>query len=273
MQNQTFDQRMRQKAQGERWGASAQAQGRLEKAMRKGVQQQKPAAASNGWPRAIAWAAAAAAVVLMIIMIHPPADLTDGSAVLSAVGLGPTPVPVTVPQGTVDFTVENRMLKAQATFSNHTGDIWLIAWSADPSGDVRSVLEPTELIWLETGITFRDHADWRLNGQWTEKAEETKWHFEGYRVAAEVLHWIEGEWLLPGSEGYEEQQMLIEDAFVNGALILAPGDWPEGTSGEMQLVLPDGYQQEHPEMDALTYYMQNGLLELAVAESHPAPER
>ena len=67
--------------------------------------------------------------------------------------------------------------------------------------------------------------------------------------------------------------MLIEDAFVNGALILAPGDWPEGTSGEMQLVLPDGYQQEHPEMDALTYYMQNGLLELAVAESHPAPER
>ena len=89
MQNQTFDQRMRQKAQGERWGASAQAQGRLEKAMRKGVQQQKPAAASNGWPRAIAWAAAAAAVVLMIIMIHPPADLTDGSAVLSAVGLGP----------------------------------------------------------------------------------------------------------------------------------------------------------------------------------------
>ena len=41
------------------------------------------------------------------------------------------------------------------------------------------------------------------------------------------------------------------------------GDWPEGKSGEMQLVLPDSYRAAYPETDALEYYTKIGALEKA----------
>ena len=273
MINPSFDKRMKEMAHKERWTASTQAQSRLESAMHTGARSMVTGARKRKGARVALCMAAAAAVLLAVLFVQPPTDLTGEGTVLSSAGLGPTPVPVTVPQGRLDLMVENRAIKAEATFSNHTGDIWLISWNADPAGNVRTVQEPTDLIWLETGITFTDHASWTMLSPWEAVEQQPAWQYQGYRVTADVLHWIEGEWLMPGSEGYEEQQMLIEDAFANGALILAPGDWPEGTSGEMQLVVPDTYQREHPDVNALRYYTQNGLLELAVVESQPVPVR
>ena len=268
MQHQTFDEKMRLRAQNERFTPSARAQQKLEEAMRKGaIGMAKEERHRQRWPRAAAFAALAAMMLLMVVMERPPNDQWDKRAVLSAQEISATPLPVTVPEGELHMTVENRMLRAEANFSNHTGDIWLIQWNAEPSTSVERISAPTDLIWLETGITFTDTASWKMFSQWEEQSAQSEWGYTGHRVDAKVLHWIEGEWLLPGEEGYEEQQMLIEDAFANGALILAPGDWPEGTSGEMQLVLPDSYQREHPEMDALSYYTLNGMLRRAVAFS------
>lgn len=258
--NQTFDKRMRKQAQSESFTASARSQQLLKQAMLKGASSMGGKHSGAAWRRILAYTAVAAMAVAVIYMIQPPSDRWSRSAITSEHETIPTPVPVTVPEADFELSVANRMLQAQATFSNHTGDIWLLHWNAEPQVGVQRVKEATDLIWLETGISFTDEASWKLAGGWQEQPVEAEWDYTAYRVADKLLHWVEDEWLLPGSEGYEEQQMLIEDAFVNGALILSPGDWPEGTSGEMQLVLPDSFQKEHPEMDALSYYVQTGIL-------------
>lgn len=260
MNHQTFDERMRKQVQAESFTPSAHAQQRLQQAMRKGASVMGRNTGRIAWRRIMAYAVVAAMAAAVILVIQPPSDQWNRSAVTSEHLTAPTPIPVTVPEAFFEVSVSNRMLSTKATFSNHTGDIWLIKWNAEPTISAQDTKEPTDLIWLETGITFTDDASWKLAGGWNEQTLATEWDYTAYRVADRMLHWIEGEWLLPGSEGYEEQQMLIEDAFVNGALILSPGDWPDGTSGEMQLVLPDSFQKEHPEMDPLTYYAQKGLL-------------
>lgn len=260
MNHQAFDARMKQRAQKEVLTASAEAQQRFQLAMQAGAQRMKQGRGQRSWQRVLAVSTAVAMIAAAIFLIQPPSDQFNRSAVSSDQTIWNTPVPVTVPECTVGITVSNRTLHAEATLSNHTGDIWLMQWEAQPMGNVQKLAGPTGLIWLETGITFTDHASWKLTGGWEEQPAQAQWAFTGYRVEEKLLHWIEGEWLMPGSDGYEEQQMLIEDAFANGALILAPGDWPEGTSGEMQLVLPDRFQQENPSMDALSYYVQSGVL-------------
>jgi len=260
MDHQAFDARMKQRAQRETFTANADAQQRFQQAIRTGALRMNQHHGRISWQRMLAGLAAAAMIVAAIFLIQPPSDQFKHSAVVADHDLMATPVPVTVPECTVSLSVSNRMMHAEATLSNHTGDIWLMQWNAQPIRSAQKVAGPTGLIWLETDITFSDHASWKLAGGWEEQPEQARWTFTGYRVAEKLLHWIDGEWLLPGNEGYEEQQALIEDAFANGALILAPGDWPEGTSGEMQLVLPDQFQQEHPEMDALSYYVQTGVL-------------
>jgi len=260
MNHQMFDESMKKRAKAECFSASAQAQQHLQQAMRKGAAHMGAKRGRMAWRRILAYTAVAAMAAAVVLMIQPPADQWNRSAITSEHETVPTPVPVTVPQADFSVSVSNRTLHAQAAFSNHTGDIWLIHWNAEPQLSVQRLSEATDLIWLETGISFTDEASWKLSGGWQAQPVEAEWDYTAYRVAAKLLHWVEGEWLLPGSEGYEQQQMLIEDAFVNGALILSPGEWPEGTSGEMQLVLPDSFQQEHPEMDALSYYVQTGLL-------------
>lgn len=260
MNHQAFDERMKQRTQKESFTASAEAQKRFQYAVQAGAQHMNQSPAANPWQRWLALSAAVAMIAVFGFFIQPPSDQFSSSAVVSDQNLMPTPVPVTVPECEVSLSVSNRTMQARAKLSNHTGDIWLMQWDAQPSRSAQQLAGPTGLIWLETGITFVDYASWKLTGGWEEQPAQALWTFTGYRVEEKMLHWIEGEWLLPGSEGYEAQQMLIEDAFANGALILAPGDWPEGTSGEMQLVLPDSFQRAHPEMDALSYYVQTGVL-------------
>ena len=266
MNHHAFDAQMRRKAQQETLTASADSQRRFQQAMQKGATQMNQRS-SHPWKlRAAAYAASVMMIAAAIWIIQPPSDRFNRSAVTSEHSVWATTVPVTVPECKVSLSVSNRTLHAEAQLANHTGEIWLIQWNADPGENAHRMQDPTQLIWLETGITLTDQAGWRLSSGWEEQLAQAEWHFKGYRVSAQILHWIEGEWLLPGAEGYAEQQMLIEDAFENGALILAPGDWPEGTSGEMQLVLPDSYQKEHPETDALSYYVQAGLVVLEAQE-------
>ena len=260
MNHQAFDAQMKQRAQKEVLTVNAEAQQRFQLAMQAGAQRMNQSRGRISWQRVLAVSAAVAMIAAAFFLIQPPSDQFNRTAVTSDQTIWNTPVPVTVPECTVSLSVSNRMMHAEATLSNHTGDIWLMQWDAQPIRSAQKVAGPTGLIWLETGIAFSDHASWKLTGGWEEQPAQALWTFTGYRVAEKMLHWIEGEWLLPGSEGYDAQQMLIEDAFANGALILAQGDWPEGTSGEMQLVLPDSFQQEHPEMDALSYYVQTGVL-------------
>lgn len=268
MRNQTFDSQMRTRAQQETLTASQHAQIRLAQAMRRGhVQECKKR------PFRPVWAAAAAVLAALVIMltVQPPVDAwrRDGmqteqqaSFVLANGQPAATPVPVTVPKGTAAALQIGRQLQIKATFSNHTADIWLIDWQTEAENAV-SLQTPTDLIWLETEIDYTDEASWIIPKKVSanEENRQVQWSYTPYRVVADVLHWIDEEYLQPGQDGYEEQQSLIEDAFSVGALILLAGDWPDGKSGEMQLVLPDSYQAAYPEVNALEYYTKIGALE------------
>ena len=104
---------------------------------------------------------------------------------------------------------------------------------------------------LEPGASCTDRAAWPAEGE-----EAPAWRYTAYRVAAGVLHWMDGDWLRPGEDGYAAQQELITDAYENGALVLAPGDWENGMAGEMALVLPDAMGN----VSALETYLTAGLL-------------
>ena len=75
-------------------------------------------------------------------------------------------------------------------------------------------------------------------------------------MTADVLHWMDGDWLRPGEDGYAAQQALITDAYENGALVLAPGNWENGMAGPMALVLPDALGN----VSALETYLAAGLI-------------
>ena len=67
---------------------------------------------------------------------------------------------------------------------------------------------------------------------------------------------MDGDWLRPGEDGYAAQQALITDAYENGALVLAPGNWENGMAGPMALVLPDALGN----VSALETYLAGGLI-------------
>ncbi len=254
-----FDEQMRLRAQREPLTASPQARKKLAAAMQAGRQ-----TTQRTWHRPIfAAGAALAVVILQLVFIQPPLDPTPQAAILAQPDEMASPVPVTEIEARMELALENRELHATATFANHTGDIWLIRWWAQPECEMQVAHQPTKLIWLETGITFEDCAEWLPMEQ---TACSVNWGYEAYRVSASVLHWLDGDWLLPGQEGYEEQQDLIEEAFQTGALILCVGDWPDGTSGEMQLVLPDSQKG----VDPIPYYVQAGCIELATTQQQTA---
>ena len=268
MWDQTFDHQMRKKAQQETLTASQHAQIRLAQAMRTGhaaatrpLRSRRPALAA---------VTAVLAVLVIFLSLQPPVDAwrregnetQQASFVMANGEPAATPVPVTIPQGTASAFQIGRWIQTEASFANHTADIWLIDWEASID-HTASFKQPTDLIWLETEVVYQDVVSWIIPKRepLKDKTREIRWSYTLYRVAADVLHWIDEEYLQPGQEGYEEQQALIEDAFSVGALILLTGEWPEGKAGEMQLILPDSYLAAYPDADALEYYTRIGALE------------
>lgn len=267
MNDNRFDEWIRHKAQKEAFTPTAAADTKLAQAMKVGeaywASKSRKTASSIRW---MAAGAAVAAVVLVLLFLTPFSDNRMGiEQQLTAAQPAFTPVPVTLPEVFLDVQQSGNRLDTAAAFSNHTGDLWIIRWHLSLEHAGHPLRErPKETIWLETGITFTDQETFFLEeGDWQN---EGKVHcdYRCYRVTAQMLHWMDGEWLRPGQEGYEEQQSLMEAAFAAGALILYPGEWPEGSSGEMTLLLPDSAPQSSSE-EILIYYVQNGMLEEAMS--------
>ena len=167
---------------------------------------------------------------------------------------GETPVPVTVPDVKLSAVIRDQELIAEAAFINQTADIWILHWEAGLVGEGVQTAAPTPLIWLEAGVAFTDEAAWLLNGT---QSSSLDWHCAAYRVTADILQWLDEEHLSPGEEGYERQQELLQAAYEAGALIIAAGNWPAGSAGEIRLILPDNCE----ETDVLSYYVTIGALE------------
>lgn len=169
--------------------------------------------------------------------VLPLADGTDGASALA-------------PQAEAAALPERGVWRAEARFFNDTQDIWLVSWSVDTASEMLE--PPDELIWLEPGASCVDQAAWPVEGE----QEQPVWRYTAYRVTADVLHWMDGDWLRPGEDGYAAQQALITDAYENGALVLAPGNWENGMAGPMALVLPDALGN----VSALETYLAAGLI-------------
>lgn len=215
-------------------------------------------------------AGAGCMAALVLLLAQPPAEDRHGLSSIVSPAITQTVLPLAqqeyqeAPTVTADAQLALDWARIQATLKNDTRDIWLVAWQADMDG--LPIEQPDLLIWLEPGAACTDRATWAaLNGVF-ETPARINWSYTGYRVTADVLHWMDGDWLTPSQEGYERQQALIKDAFENDALILSPGRWENGEAGEMDLVLPDAYLAAHPEQTALAYYLEKGMLEQASAE-------
>lgn len=270
MNDRRFDERVRAKTQKEVFTPTLEAEGKLAQAMREGTAEWalQPRKKVVSLRRAAASAAAVAAV-LMLVFLQPFSDSKlGGERQMTAAQPAFTPIPVTVPEVFINAMQTGACLDTSAAFSNHTGDIWIIQWNLGLKRDDHPQRTlPVKTIWLETGITYTDHEPvWYEEGDWPSPVQ-VHCRYQAYRVTAKILHWMDGEWLRPGQEGYAEQQSLMEDALAAGAIILYPGDWPEGESGEMTLLLPDSLSQEDP----LAYYAENGMLERVLDELVEAP--
>lgn len=266
MKDNRFDEWIRHKAQKEAFTPTLEAETKLTQAIRAGGSQwpskARKTASSMHW---LAAGAAAVAAVLVLLLFTPFSDSRMGMEQLTAAQPAFTPVPVTLPEVFLEAHQHGSRLDTAAAFSNHTGDLWIIRWNLALEREGHSVRElPAEMIWLETGITFTDNETFFFEaGDWPDGVR-LQCGYQAYRVTAKMLHWMDGEWLRPGQDGYEEQQSLMESAVAAGALILYPGEWPEGSSGEMKLLLPDSAPKSSPE-EILGYYVQNGMLEEAAS--------
>ncbi len=249
MKHDPFDEALRSRAQAERFDTSPEADARLERAIRRGLRARpRPTRLAPLMAGAAACLAAAA-----LWLTQPPADRVSGNAPTAAPARFETVLPLASGAQEVrseaHATVENGVWRAEASFSNGSQEIYLVSWSVDTD---ETLLEaPDALIWLEPGASCTDRAAWPAEGE-----EAPAWRYTAYRVAAGVLHWMDGDWLRPGEDGYAAQQALITDAYENGALVLAPGDWENGMAGEMALVLPDAMGN----VSALETYLTAGLL-------------
>jgi len=258
-----FDRQMRLKTQKERWTASAEARTQLMRTMETAAGKGPQRAKGTRWSAAVLAAGAACAAIALAALTLPRKDILNEEGALHE------PVNVMVlaqgdkqpirPEAALHVTASEAAICAEAVFRNQTEDIWLLRWSARLPGETEYRTSP--LIWLETGVQYSDTLEWQRLGQQDEQAV-VEWKYEAYRVTADILHWVDGDWLKPGQEGYEEQQDLLTAAWEARALILSAGDWPDGQAGEMQLVLPDAQMTE----DILAYYLKIGALEEGAAE-------
>ena len=110
--------------------------------------------------------------------VLPLADGTDGASALA-------------PQAEAAALPERGVWRAEARFFNDTQDIWLVSWSVDTASEMLE--PPDELIWLEPGASCVDQAAWPVEGE----QEQPVWRYTAYRVTADVLHWMDGDWLRP----------------------------------------------------------------------------
>lgn len=271
MKRQAFDEALRERARCERFEVEAD----VDFALRGAMEHEKTAGKSVGEAMTRrrlrllpAMAAALACVALGLALMQPPKDLLRGSAAPTE---APEDMEITMPlaqrkpkrepEVQAVLRASNDWACAEFTLSNDTEDIWLMDLTAAADG---VALETADgLIWLEPGASCTARAAW-MPGQAPGGFGETlpmSWSCTAYRVTADLLHWMDGEWLEPGQEGYEAQQGLIEDAFANGALILAPGDWKNGVAGPMRLAVPGRFYGEHPDVSELAYYLGQGMLE------------
>lgn len=287
MKHDAFDEALRRRAQRERLEPPAQADDRVARAIREG--RARAAAPHSGvkdmtetlnWPderqrtppkprlRAVRLVplltgAAACLAAVALWAVRTPVDrvlqTTSDAGPAARRTAFETVLPLSdgengtsglAPQGEAHAASERGVWRAETRFFNDTQDIWLVSWSVDTAADMLE--SPDELIWLEPGASCTDYAAWPVEGE----QETPTWQYTAYRVDADVLHWMDGDWLRPGEEGYAAQQALITDAYENGALVLAPGNWENGMAGPMALVLPDALGN----ISSLETYLAAGLI-------------
>lgn len=239
-----FDRKMRDRAAQEEMQVNAAAEARMADRLYSAPEPKKKKEREINILAvpAVLCGVAAALILLLAFFLQPQTDSTLG--VLPSETHLPQMVPVT--QGKLD---EKPVVSSDIVFEGDTvrmttwlenpvdDDIWLIAWQPLLEGAVQQPV--SQLIWLEPGAMCSQTYEW--NGVEAQSAT-VRWQYTAYRVTAHTLHWMEDE-------------ALLQDAFDAGALILQPGDWPNGQAGEMNLLLPKGQTQ-----DPLSYYIENGML-------------
>lgn len=254
MKDRRLDNRLFAKAAKEKMKLTPQAEESFRDAMEsapiRAAKIRKPdRAGALGWKlAALPWAV----VGLVMLLLIPHRDVTDLGLMQQPMHTPMNPVTqskdVSRPQAQFDASLLGSRLHVDAAFRNNTQDIWLVQWSAQWEDQPFS-----RLLWLEPGAECRDGAVWQTG----EDDVDVEWTYTGYRVTANMLHWVDGEVLFPHQEGYAQQQSLMQDAMDAGALILAPGEWENGQAGEMTLPMPAGCGVE----DVLSYYIEHGMLQ------------
>lgn len=279
MTNRELERRLRRLAQRE----TAQTTPAFDRAFARAMEEGKKTAAKTNPKRknplsrrwTLAAVCAAALVLVAVAAMRPLKDTRRGyvpttelQGDLSPLAAEQKPVSSPAPFVQAQAKMDADALTVTVTWHNPTGDIWLVTWEPMPHPkDARwtQIRNPYPLVWLEPGTTCMDAAIWKLP-EGESKPSSMAYSYEGYRVSADMLFWVE-DLLSPTDEGYGEQQELLEDAFANQALMLAPGMWESGEAGEMTLVLPVSYQRGHPEQTPLAYYVENGMLDAGSAGS------
>ena len=261
MKNREWDDALRRRARDEMWKLTPEAEARFQAAEARGRREAaRPRAERKKRLPAIAWLVAAECALALLLILWPARDRVRGP--LPAARDAESMQPVTQGQQAlaprVDLyatLLEGQEARVEGRFANETDEIWLVEWFSQLEGK-----QPERrLLWLEPGASCEDAMAWGT----ARAGQALQWSYRGYRVTADVLHWLDGERLAPGDEEYAAQQDLMEAAFEADALILAPGDWPGGQAGEMDLLLPDAYLAEHPGESPLGYYLDKGMVESA----------
>lgn len=261
MKNREWDDALRRRAQHEVWKLTPEAEARFQAAEARGRRETvRPRAERRRRLPAFGWLVAAECALALLLILWPARDRVRGP-LPAAQDVG-SMQPVTQGQQAlaprVDLRatlLEGQKARAEGSFANETAEIWLVEWVSQLEGEPPK----SRLLWLEPGASCEDATAWGT----AQEGQTLQWSYRGYRVTADVLHWVDGAPLAPGEEGYDDQQDLMEDALETDALILAPGDWPGGQAGEMDLLLPDAYLAEHPGESALGYYLDKGMVEAA----------
>lgn len=239
-----FDEKIRKSVQAENMRLNPEAEVRFEQAMAKARTQQTPKRRMSQWVALVTALCMMIPLAVFVWQLPSREDVRNGMMVPYE---QPTIQPLSQPKAPLvyfDAYIMEETLSVEGRFRNDADEIWLVEWSAEEEGG---------LVWLEPGAECVQRASWEGRNQ-----AEVAW--KGYRVTSDFLHWMDGAYLTPEDEGYADQQLLIEDAFANGAIVLAPGEWENGEAGPMELVLPAIYKEENPEANAVEVYVQSGDL-------------
>lgn len=261
MKNREWDDALRRRARDEMWKLTPEAEARFQAAEARGRREAaRPRAERKKRLPAFAYLVAAECALALLLILWPARDRVRGPlpAARDAESMQPVTQGKQALAPRVDLyatLLEGQEARVEGRFANETDEIWLVEWFSQLEGK-----QPERrLLWLEPGASCEDAMAWGT----ARAGQALQWSYRGYRVTADVLHWLDGERLAPGDEEYAAQQDLMEAAFEADALILAPGDWPGGQAGEMDLLLPDAYLAEHPGESPLGYYLDKGMVESA----------